>query len=129
VFVLLARLAGIVFVGAGLAGVLALIGAQESALYLGMIGVLIGGAFIGLTNTVSWLPRIRLMGRPRTPEYREEVLSLFGSSYGIAACVGLVGLGLVIGSAVPNATALLIAGFAGLAAILIVVWPRDIWRR
>src|SRR3954452_20303800 len=105
-----------VFVGAGLAGLLAMIGAQRTALYLGVLAILIGGAFIGLTNTMSWSPQIWLKGR-------EEVRSLFGSSYGVAAVVGLAGLGLVIGSAITSAAALLVAGSAGIAALLIVASP------
>ncbi len=127
-----ARILSVVLVGVGGAGLLALLHAQESALYLGMVGVLLGGIFIGASNQALFLSFIFNVREPWTEDRRQEVRGMLGSAYGGAGVLGLIGAGLVVGSALPNTIALLLAGVAGIAALLIGAWPgtsRDIRAR
>ena len=120
--VAIARILAIVLVGAGMAGIASVAGARQVAFLAGVVAIGVGGVFVLASNQASWLPVIQ---RPATgsAEGTESASGLFGRGYGVAAVVGLLGTGLVIGSAIDVDVALLVAGVAGVAALVFMTIP------
>lgn len=116
-----ARIVAIVLVGAGIAGLVALVEARPVALVIGVVAIAAGGLFIGASNQASWVPFVQ---RPSDSTYQaEERRALFGSSYGIAAVVGLLGAGLVVGALIETTTVLIGVGVGGLVALVLLRQP------
>jgi hypothetical protein len=111
----IARVVAFVLVGAGIAGVASLAGVGQLGLFAGVIALGIGGVFVLVSNQASWLPLPR-----RVDDADEPVGGLFGMSYGLAAVVGLLGGGLVIGSTIDSAAVLFVVGLAGLVALALL---------
>jgi hypothetical protein len=117
--VAIARIVAIVLIGAGIAGISSLAGVRQLGFVAGVIAIGVGGVIVLASNQVSWLPSTQ-----RNRDHVEPAGGLFGRGYGAAAVVGLLGAGLVMGSAISSDTVLIVAGLAGLIALALLETER-----
>ena len=116
-----ARIVAIVLVGAGIGSLASLAGLRPLAFAAGVVAILVGGVFVLATNQATWLPGSGASASAAAAQRRgDEAGELLGNGYGVAVVVGLIGTGLVLGSAIDNATVGVVIGLWGLLMLLLV---------
>ena len=116
-----ARIVAIVLVGAGIGSLASLAGLRPLAFAAGVVAILVGGLFVLATNQATWLPGSGASASAAASQRRgDEAGELLGNGYGVAVVVGLIGTGLVLGSAIDNATVGVVIGLWGLLMLLVV---------
>ena len=116
-----ARVVAIVLVGAGIGSLASLADLRPLAFAAGVVAILVGGVFVLATNQATWLPGSGASASAAASQRRgDEAGELLGNSYGVAVVVGLIGTGLVLGSAIDNATVGVVIGLWGLLMLLLV---------
>ena len=116
-----ARVVAIVLVGAGIGSLASLAGLRPLAFAAGVVAILVGGVFVLATNQATWLPGSGASASAAASQRRgDEAGELLGNGYGVAVVVGLIGTGLVLGSAIDNATVGVVIGLWGLLMLLVV---------
>jgi len=116
-----ARIVAIVLVGAGIGSLASLAGLRPLAFAAGVVAILVGGVFVLATNQATWLPGSGASASAAASQRRgDEAGELLGNGYGVAVVVGLIGTGLVLGSAIDNATVGVVIGLWGLLMLLVV---------
>ena len=116
-----ARVVAIVLVGAGIGSLASLAGLRPLAFAAGVVAILVGGVFVLATNQATWLPGSGASASAAASQRRgDEAGELLGNGYGVAVVVGLIGTGLVLGSAIDNATVGVVIGLWGLLMLLLV---------
>lgn len=117
--VVIARMVAIVLAGAGIGGIASLLEARQLAFVAGVIAIALGGIFIGASNQASWLPMMQRRTSGAT-DHSEASRGLFGTGYGLAAVVGLLGAGMLLGAAIDDAPVVIAVGIAGLVALALL---------
>jgi hypothetical protein len=116
----LSRVVAIVLIGTGLAAIASLADVRQLAFLAGVIAIFIGGVFVLASNQATWLPTSRRAEPAPAPTDTANAPSgMLGVGYGIAVVVGLLGGGLLIGSAIDSPALGLILGLWGLAMLLL----------
>ena len=116
-----ARIVAIVLIGAGIGSLASLAGVRPLAFAVGTVGILVGGVFVLATNQATWLPGSGATASAAASDRGgDEAGELLGNGYGLAAVIGLLGAGLVLGSVIDNATVGLVVGLWGLLMLLLV---------
>ena len=116
-----ARIVAIVLVGAGIGSLASLAGLRPLAFAAGVVAILVGGVFVLATNQATWLPGSGASASAAASQRRgDEAGELLGNGYGVAVVVGLIGTGLVLGSAIDNATVGVVIGLWGLLMLLLI---------